>query len=248
MVQAMRSLKTLACRWYWNRLYKRAPETYLNRIMDEFSAFLRVAHDGPSAPSEPSGPCRAQELPVRFQNLAPEGLGPVTVEGYIKMLRKFVRDTGEICPCRETITAAMMSFHKREMSFSHVRNFRVAMEWYMKFWDDPIQLLKAKKPQRAIREFLTEEEVRKLLSATKNLREQAIVATLAYSGVRAKELCRLKPSDVSFENKNILVREGKGLKDRIVCISAGCMEILRKYIEEVEIRCVLSALLGGPGR
>lgn len=184
--------------------------------MGQFRAFLRVAHDlDPGlAPGGKSA----------------EGLGPVTVEGYEKMIRKFVRDTGEVFPRSQSVASAIMSFHQKGTSFSHIRNFRVAAEWYMKFWGCPIHLLKSKRPQRAIREFLTQEEVRTLFKACRSLRETAIVATLAYSGIRSRELSRLNVSDVDFDHANLLVRDGKGLKDRIVFISQRCCQVLRAYI------------------
>lgn len=153
-------------------------------VMREFRTFLRVAHN-PDPGLGPGGK-------------GAEGLSPVTVEGYEKMIRKFVRDTGEAFPGSQSITDAIMSFHQKGASFSHIRNFRVAAEWYMKFWGYPLHLLKSKKPQRAIREFLTEEEVRTLFKACRNLRETAIVATLAYSGIRSREQSRLMVSDVDF--------------------------------------------------
>lgn len=188
--------------------------------MRGFCAFLRVAHDPDPGP----------EASAR----GGVGLGPVTVEGYEKMIRKFIKDTGEVFPHPQSITDAIMSFHQKGMSFSHIRNFRIAAQWYMKFWGTPIRLLKSRKPKRVIRDFLTQEEVRALLKACRSLRETAMVATLAYSGLRSRELSRLTVSDVDFDHDNLLVRDGKGLKDRIVFISQRCGEILRTYIQQTQ--------------
>jgi len=55
--------------------------------------------------------------------------------------------------------------------------------------------------------------------------QQRIAFLLGYgSGLRISEIIHLRPEDVNFKEKNILVRQGKGRKDRIVPIPKGFKE------------------------
>ncbi len=91
--------------------------------------------------------------------------------------------------------------------------------------------LSAPRRPKQMPKYLTEDEVRKLLSATRdNPRDYAILSFLAYSGLRVSELCNLKLEDVDFQERVVRVRSGKGDKDRIVVISPRAVEALQEYI------------------
>jgi site-specific recombinase XerD len=63
-------------------------------------------------------------------------------------------------------------------------------------------------------------------------RNHAIFATFVFAGLRKNELLNLKLSDVDIENLTILVRRGKGNKDRVVPISYSLSSILKMYLDE----------------
>ncbi len=63
-----------------------------------------------------------------------------------------------------------------------------------------------------------------------------IVATLLYgSGLRLLEAVRLRVKDIDFENNYIIVREGKGEKDRLVPLPHKIIQDLRLQIEKVKL-------------
>jgi len=47
-------------------------------------------------------------------------------------------------------------------------------------------------------------------------RNKALILTLAYTGMRKGELLRLQVGDIDFERRVILIRQGKGRKDRVI--------------------------------
>lgn len=63
-------------------------------------------------------------------------------------------------------------------------------------------------------------------------RNHAIFATFIFAGLRKRELLNLKFSDVDLETRSILVRQGKGRKDRYIPIGYRLAEILRRYTVE----------------
>lgn len=65
------------------------------------------------------------------------------------------------------------------------------------------------------------------------LRDRAILETLYSTGLRRMELARLKLHDIDLEQGIVLVREGKGKKDRYVPIGERALAWLDKYLTEV---------------
>lgn len=102
----------------------------------------------------------------------------------------------------------------------------------MRFWKNPVVLAKPKKPQRLIREYLKKDEVKEIISCCGTSREKAIILTLAYSGIRLRELCALKVSDINPIERSVLVRDGKGSQDRIIYIPVKCANGLKRYIKK----------------
>lgn len=119
--------------------------------------------------------------------------------------------------------------HKKK-SYSHIRNSSKSIEWYMEFLGSPIKLAKLKKPKRIIRDCLTEKEIQEIISSCKDIREKVLILILAYSGLRAREVCALRGSDINLAERSILVRDGKGAQDRIVYVPEGCIKVLQEYI------------------
>jgi len=103
--------------------------------------------------------------------------------------------------------------------------------------DRPLQeiegVVRAKKPQR-LPVVLTVEEVRALL---RHLSGPAwLAACLLYgSGLRLMEALRLRVKDLDFEHRAILVRDGKGAKDRVVTLPDGLIVPLRRHLEHVRL-------------
>lgn len=63
-------------------------------------------------------------------------------------------------------------------------------------------------------------------------RNHAIFSTFIYAGLRKKELLNLKFADVDLDNHTIFIRQGKGMKDRIIPISFSLANSLERYSRE----------------
>src|SRR5262245_36077989 len=83
-------------------------------------------------------------------------------------------------------------------------------------WLDDV--VRAKRPKR-LPVVLTRDEVRAVISELHGT--PRLMATLLYgSGLRLLECCRLRVQDVDFAMSQIVVRDGKGGKDRITILPA----------------------------
>jgi integrase/recombinase XerD len=77
---------------------------------------------------------------------------------------------------------------------------------------------------------LSPHEVAALLNAVKSEKHRAIFSTMYATGMRISEVCRLRFSeDIDSKRMVILVRNGKGGKDRYVPLSERLLLLLRDY-------------------
>lgn len=96
-------------------------------------------------------------------------------------------------------------------------------------WLDEVE--RAKAPKR-LPVVLTREEAQAVLSRLKGT--HWLVASLLYgSGLRIMEALRLRVKDLEFTRGEILVREGKGFKDRVTMLPARLVEPIRAHLKQV---------------
>ncbi|MGA9396606.1 MAG: integron integrase [Azonexus sp.] len=91
----------------------------------------------------------------------------------------------------------------------------------------------AKKPRR-LPVVLTEEEVRDVLGNLDGV--HWLVAALLYgSGLRLMEALRLRVQDIEFKRREILVRNGKGFKDRVTMLPDKLAGRLQTHLATVRL-------------
>ncbi len=93
---------------------------------------------------------------------------------------------------------------------------------------DPEIIHRPKQP-KILPNVLSLEEVKKILLAPTNLKHRTMLMVLYSCGLRRGELLNLKFSDIHRERGIILVRQGKGNKDRIVGLPGGVLKSLGDY-------------------
>lgn len=94
-------------------------------------------------------------------------------------------------------------------------------------------LTRAKRPER-LPVVLTQDEVRELLAAISDA--FWLPACLMYgSGLRLMETVRLRVKDLDFDHRAIVVRGGKGGKDRIVTLPDELVVPLRRHLQSVKL-------------
>ena len=163
------------------------------------------------------------------------GFELITIEGYKRVLKKFIRDIGTDNPKREQAEGYLAKMRKKDYSYSHIANTGVAITRYMEFIGKTIDWKKPRRPNSLpTKEILTEGEIARILAATKNSRERAMISILAYCGLRNKEVCQLKVKEVDLDNNLVKVIGGKFKKDRVVPMSKECSTTITKYIREYE--------------
>ena len=93
-------------------------------------------------------------------------------------------------------------------------------------WLDHV--VRAKKPQR-LPTVLNREEVSLVLERMEGT--YSLMAHLLYgTGMRLMECCRLRVKDVDFRQREILIRDGKGGKDRVTLLPETLIKPLQEYL------------------
>jgi integron integrase len=97
-------------------------------------------------------------------------------------------------------------------------------------WLDSVE--RAKKPAK-LPVVLTKDEVHRLFQHLRGTHR--LMATLLYgSGLRLMEAVRLRVKDVDFGYARILVRDGKGAKDRVTMLPVGLAKALQRHLTKVK--------------
>jgi len=95
-------------------------------------------------------------------------------------------------------------------------------------------LVRAKRPRR-IPVVLSRDEVHAVLSRLAGT--PRLMATLMYgSGLRLMECARLRVKDIDFTSHQIVVRSGKGNKDRVTLLPAAVEAALHRHLEQARIQ------------
>ena len=147
-----------------------------------------------------------------------KGLQPVTVSGHVKGIDRILRKIGTLNPTKEDCEQFIVNLYKSNYSYSYKTNQAKTLEYYMEFIGNPVRFGRQRKPRTLLKDTLNESEIIRLICTTKNIRECAIITLLAYSGLRPKEICRVRVSDFGDGMKEVFIAEGKGMRDGIIYI------------------------------
>lgn len=94
------------------------------------------------------------------------------------------------------------------------------------------EVIHARKPKR-LPVVMTREEIKAVLSCL--VGDKRLMASLMYgAGLRLMECLRLRIQDIDFERNEILVRDGKGDKDRITMLPVSLKTPLLEHLKKVK--------------
>ena len=124
-------------------------------------------------------------------------------------------------------------FIARAYSISSQRQFISALKLFVVLYPEcqiEALLLERPKNSRMLPIVLSQREVITLLQVTKNLKHRAIIALLYSAGLRISELISLELRHIDIARRQILVKNGKGRKDRYVILANSFLPLLQNYI------------------
>ena len=145
----------------------------------------------------------------------PREMGAAEVEAFLTGLAV----QGKVAASTQNQALSALLFLYREV-------LGVELEWME-------NVVRAKRPLR-VPTVLSREEVSRLLAVMEG-RPRLLAALLYGSGLRLMECLRLRVKDVDFARNEIVVRDGKGGKDRRTVLPAALVDELKREVERVRV-------------
>lgn len=181
------------------------------RLLDQVRGKMRLKHYSLRTEESYLGWIRRF---IRFHGKRhPTEMGAAEVEDFLSHLAT----VGNVAPSTQNQALAAILFLYREVLNDELP------------WLDKVT--RAKKPSR-LPVVLTTQEVHAVLTGMQGT--WRLMAELLYgSGLRLMECVRLRVKDIEFARKELLVRDGKGAKDRVTVLPQSLLEPLRIRLRKV---------------
>lgn len=124
-------------------------------------------------------------------------------------------------------------FVPKKMSISSQRQLISALKHFKAFYPEcKIEELDLHRPKKSkiLPTILSKEEIIDLLRCTKNLKHRAILAMIYSAGLRIGELLSLELKNIDIDRRQIIIKNGKGRKDRNVILAESMVPLLQNYL------------------
>lgn len=214
-------------------------------------------HKAVHAPAFYSGALDDYEKQLLYKNFS-----PVTIAERLRMIRKFFVFLDKtfclsaLAEVRATHIEAwqkyLAGYRKRNGQELHRQTQRDVVRYVMSFFrfltaknyilTNPAELVDVPKlPYRSPSHYFTQKDMEKIFAATKihpqkkpnhELRDRFMVELFYATGIRVHELVSLRLSDFNMALRTVFIRQGKGLKDRVVPYSERCAYFLDLYLKD----------------
>ena len=204
----------------------RGTATATPRLLDQLRAQVRYRHF--SIRTEHAYVYWARDF-IRFHGLRhPAEMGQAEVEAFLTSLaveRKVAPAT------HKQALAALLFLYQKVLGQS--------VPW--------MNALERPKTQPRLPAVLTHDEVSTLLATIEPGAHRLLAQLLYGTGMRLMEGLRLRIKDIDFDRRAIIVREGKGAKDRVVMLPAALESPLRAQIDLARALWQADRDAGAPG-
>ena len=169
---------------------------------------------------------------MRVRNYSPH-----TIDQYVREVRRFAEHYKRRPDMLglEEVRSYLVEVQHRGASPSTLAQASAGLRFFYKITlgrDWPAELFPRVRQPRRVPDIPSRDQVLQFLGAITNLKHRAMMTVCYAAGLRVAEVCKLKVSDIDGERKSIHVRDGKGLKDRMVPLSPTLHAVLREYWRE----------------
>lgn len=149
-----------------------------------------------------------------------------TEQAYISWIKRFILfhnkcHPGNMGTAEVTKFLTWLAVSRNVASSTQNQAFNALVFLYKQVLDLPLdnlnEVVRAKRPQR-LPVTLTVDEIKRMFSHLNGI--QWLICGLLYgSGLRLMEAVRLRVKDLDFDHRAVIVRDGKGAKDRVVTLA-----------------------------
>lgn len=166
---------------------------------------------------------------LRVRNYSPRTIDAY-VGGVAKFAKHFARSPDELGS--EDLRAFQVHLVRTGTSWSQFNQIVCGLRFFFAVTlgrTEAVPFIPFGKRPRRLPAVLSPEEVAALLDAARPGRDRALLQTAYACGVRISELLHLRVPDIDSARMVVVVRHGKGAKDRLVPLSARLLGELRAF-------------------
>lgn len=175
--------------------------------LDEFAAHLQTRRYSPNTIA-----VYRNALSIFFSNIDGKSSSEVSNSDVAYFMHHYIIRQGKSASFQNQILNAIKLFFK----FNSNKNI------------DAAALMRPRRSQR-LPNVLSIPEVRRIMESTGNIKHRVMLSLIYACGLRRGELLELIPQDIQSDRNLLLIRNAKGMKDRVVPIGSKIIEELRIY-------------------
>ena len=189
---------------------------------------------------------KERALPEDYRTCPPEFIQKLEINGYaentariymscFEMFMNYYKDRELLSIDEQDIQDYLQVLARKKRSISYLNQMINAIKFYYEVVQKmPNRFYAIDRPRKshALPKVISKEEVKALIDCASNSKHKCIISLLYSAGLRRNELLELKLTDIDSKRMLILVRQGKGKKDRQTLLSPIVLEDLRLYYTE----------------
>jgi len=165
-----------------------------------------------------------------------KGYSSQTIKNYDNHLVRFLNYSNGYDDYNSVNSYLLYLLNEKKSSHSYVNQainaIKIDLKLQGKVDDDSIISIVRPKKEKKLPKVLSQEEVKLILDSVKNSKHKTMLM-LAYScGLRVSEVAQMKITDIDSSRMIVLIKQGKGRKDRISILSEKMLIQLREYYKE----------------
>lgn len=228
--ELIRRIKLISdARWNPQKKYWHIPDTIENRER------FKIVQKEDAEPSEEG----KKQLNKFIDWLSAKRYSPNTIKTYSDGLRSFFiffRKKNILEITNDDVLYFNTEYIlKYNFSASYQNQITSAIKLYFKtIRETKIEIEKIHRPKtpKILPNVLSKEEVKLILNAHLNIKHKTMLCLMYSCGLRRSELLYLKSQDINSNRNTVMIRKGKGKKDRMVPLSSKILELLRDYYKQ----------------
>ena len=202
--------------------------------------------------SEPSSPSQPKLLDQVRDRLRVKHYSKRTEAAYIHWVKRYIffhhkRHPMEMGKAEVESFLTSLAVDRNVSASTQSQALSAILFLYKEVLEQPLpwldEVTRAKKPAR-LPTVLTRDEVGRLLKHVDDPLMDLVVRLLYGTGMRLLECLRLRVKDVDFARHEIVVREGKGAKDRVTMLPATLTDRLKAHLAQVKAQHVADLAMG----
>ncbi|MBT4387646.1 tyrosine-type recombinase/integrase [Candidatus Woesearchaeota archaeon] len=168
-----------------------------------------------------------------------KGFSKDTIKAYKFWIEKYIKFCNQFSFNHNLESVKRYFLIKDQIGFNSMRQRYAAIKFLfcqiLKIKKFYVEIPNVKRPKQ-IPKVISKNKILTMINNCKNIKHRLVIKLLYSSGIRLSELINLKKQDIDFDQNTILIKSGKGNKDRITIFANSIKIDLLKYFSNTEFK------------